>query len=144
MVKVLTYKDIDRVEWNALVNASATGTWFQGPEAYSFYESLPDLFQPFVLGVASLQLPPKGKRGTAYLRLLPKGKRGTAYLRLLPKGKRGTAYLRLLPIGKRGTAYLRLLPKGKRGTAYLRLFPKRKRGYCARVFRKSMGGAYSR
>ena len=42
--------------------SSKTGTWFQGPEAYSFYESLPDLFQPFVLGVASLQLPPKGKR----------------------------------------------------------------------------------
>ena len=37
------------MEWNALVNASASGTWFQGPEAYSFYESLPDLFQPFVL-----------------------------------------------------------------------------------------------
>lgn len=60
--RVLTYKDIDRVEWNALVNASATGTWFQGPEAYSFYESMPELFRPFVLGVASLQLPPKGKR----------------------------------------------------------------------------------
>ena len=42
--------------------SSKTGTWFQGPEAYSFYESLPDLFQPFVLGVASLQLPPKWKR----------------------------------------------------------------------------------
>ena len=60
--RILTYKEIDREEWRRLVASSKTGTWFQGPEAYSFYESLPDLFQPFVLGVASLQLPPKGKR----------------------------------------------------------------------------------
>ena len=33
--------------------SSKTGTWFQGPEAYSFYESLPDLFQPFVFAVKS-------------------------------------------------------------------------------------------
>lgn len=60
--RILTYKEIDREEWGRLMASSETGTWFQGPEAYSFYESLPDLFQPFVLGVASLQLPPKGKR----------------------------------------------------------------------------------
>lgn len=60
--RILTYKEIEREEWRRLVASSKTGTWFQGPEAYSFYESLPDLFQPFVLGVASIQLPPKGKR----------------------------------------------------------------------------------
>lgn len=51
-MRVLTYKDIDREEWNALVKASATGTWFQGPEAYEFFASMPELFKPFVVGVA--------------------------------------------------------------------------------------------
>ncbi len=51
--RVLTYKEIDREEWRRLVASSKTGTWFQGPEAYSFYESLPDLFQPFVFAVKS-------------------------------------------------------------------------------------------
>ena len=45
------YKDIDRAEWSALVKASAIGTWFQSPEAYEFYVSLPELFRPFVLGL---------------------------------------------------------------------------------------------
>ena len=36
--------------------SSKTGTWFQGPEAYSFYESLSDLFQPFVVAVKSEEL----------------------------------------------------------------------------------------
>ena len=40
---------------------SATGTWFQTPEAYGFYESLPELFTPFVVGVASPKPSPKGK-----------------------------------------------------------------------------------
>ena len=35
---------------------SSTGTWFQGPEAYCFYESLPDLFRPFVVAVKSDEL----------------------------------------------------------------------------------------
>ena len=50
--KILTYDAIDRTEWGRLVRESETGTWFQSPEAYSFYESLPDLFKPFVVGVA--------------------------------------------------------------------------------------------
>ena len=51
-MRVLTYKDIDREEWNALVKASATGTWFQTPEAYEFFASMPELFQPFVVAVS--------------------------------------------------------------------------------------------
>ena len=51
-MNILTYDNIDRVEWSRLVETSATGTWFQGPEAYSFYESLPELFRPFVVGIA--------------------------------------------------------------------------------------------
>lgn len=45
------YNNIDRAEWSALVKASATGTWFQTPEAYCFYESMPEFFRPFVVAV---------------------------------------------------------------------------------------------
>ena len=45
------YNNIDRTEWSALVKASATGTWFQTPEAYCFYESMPEFFRPFVVAV---------------------------------------------------------------------------------------------
>lgn len=51
MTRMLTYGDIDRTEWRHLVLRSATGTWFQSPEAYAFYASLPALLQPFVLAV---------------------------------------------------------------------------------------------
>lgn len=34
------------------MKASATGTWFQTPEAYCYYESLPELFRPFAVGIA--------------------------------------------------------------------------------------------
>ena len=50
-MRVIGYKDIDRAEWSALVKASATGTWFQTPEAYEFFASMPELFKPFVVGV---------------------------------------------------------------------------------------------
>ena len=51
-MKILSYKEIDRAEWGALVAASATGTWFQSPEAYAFYASMPELFKPFAVAVA--------------------------------------------------------------------------------------------
>lgn len=47
---ILTYEQIDRTEWEELVKASATGTWFQTPKAYDFFASMPDLFAPFVIG----------------------------------------------------------------------------------------------
>ena len=53
MIKILTYNEIDRGEWSRLVQTSATGTWFQTPEAFEFFESMPNLFRPFVVGVAS-------------------------------------------------------------------------------------------
>lgn len=59
--KILTYEQIDREEWSRLVASSATGTWFQTPEAYDFLASMPELFQPFVIGVASPQPSPAGK-----------------------------------------------------------------------------------
>ena len=51
MLSILTYNDINRDNWSALVRTSATGTWFQKPEAYDFLASTPDLFKPFVFGV---------------------------------------------------------------------------------------------
>ena len=52
MKRILTYDEIDREEWSRLVASSATGTWFQAPEAYSFYESMSEIFMPFVVAVA--------------------------------------------------------------------------------------------
>lgn len=52
MMRLIEYKDIDRAEWGALVAVSSTGTWFQSPEAYDFYASLPELFRPFAIGLA--------------------------------------------------------------------------------------------
>ena len=53
MCNVLTYEQIDRTEWSRLVQNSSTGTWFQTPEAYDFFASMPDLFMPFVIGIAN-------------------------------------------------------------------------------------------
>ena len=53
MTRILTYKQIDRQQWSELVRTSETGTWFQSPEAYDFYASLPELMEPFVYGVES-------------------------------------------------------------------------------------------
>lgn len=50
--QILTYDQIDRAEWSQLVRESATGTWFQTPEAYDFFASQPELFTSFVLGIA--------------------------------------------------------------------------------------------
>jgi len=52
LVRVVTYNEIDRAEWSRLVQTSATGTWFQTPEAFEFFESMPELFRPFVIGIA--------------------------------------------------------------------------------------------
>ena len=51
MHKVVVNKEINRTEWSSLVAASTTGTWFQTPEAYDFYASMPELFKPFAVGV---------------------------------------------------------------------------------------------
>ena len=51
MNKILTYNQIDRQQWSELVRMSETGTWFQSPEAYDFFASLPELIEPFVYGV---------------------------------------------------------------------------------------------
>ena len=47
MTRILTYKQIDRQQWSELVRMSETGTWFQSPEAYDFFASMPELMEPF-------------------------------------------------------------------------------------------------
>lgn len=39
-------------EWDALASRSLWATWFQTPEAYALFASLPDEFKPFVYGVS--------------------------------------------------------------------------------------------
>lgn len=51
MIRILTYKEIDRVEWSRLVQTSAIGTWFQTPKAYEFFASQPELFKPFAIAI---------------------------------------------------------------------------------------------
>ena len=60
--RILTYEQIYRTEWSRLVQASATGTWFQTPEAYEFFASMPELFVPFSVGIEAYSQPlPEGK-----------------------------------------------------------------------------------
>ena len=46
-----TYNSISRSAWAEMVRKSTTGNWFQTPEAYDFYASQPELFQPFVVAI---------------------------------------------------------------------------------------------
>lgn len=50
--KILTYEHIDRAAWAELVKTNTTGTWFQTPEAYEFFASMPELFRPFVMAIS--------------------------------------------------------------------------------------------
>lgn len=52
-MKIVVGKDIIRAEWEALVKASATGTWFQTPEAYEFFAGQAESFRPFAIAVAN-------------------------------------------------------------------------------------------
>ena len=51
MIKILTYNEIDKHQWQALVEQSPTATWFQTPEAYDFYMSVPCEMTPYAIGV---------------------------------------------------------------------------------------------
>ena len=51
MIQILTYNEINKQQWQLLIEQSATATWFQTPEAYQFYASLPAEMQPFAVGV---------------------------------------------------------------------------------------------
>ncbi len=48
-------ENIDRQQWERLVNESSTATWFQTFEAYRFYVSLPEVLTPFVVAIKRSQ-----------------------------------------------------------------------------------------
>ena len=50
MIKVLTHNQIDKQQWQELIEASATATWFQTDEAYQFYASVSEMI-PFATAV---------------------------------------------------------------------------------------------
>lgn len=52
LVTILSYSEIDRAEWGALVAGAETATWFQTEAAYLFFASLPMMMHPFAYGVA--------------------------------------------------------------------------------------------
>lgn len=62
-MKIITkYEQIDKAQWAGLVQCSNTATWFQTSEAYEFYASLPELFYPFVVAIASSDLQKGGEK----------------------------------------------------------------------------------
>ncbi len=53
---VLTAAQIDQKAWKRLTLTCQTGTWFQLPEAYTFFASLPEIMEPFVVAVSTPEL----------------------------------------------------------------------------------------
>ena len=51
MTQLLTYPDIAPQQWQALIDRSPYATWFQTPEAYEFYASLPEEMTPFAVAI---------------------------------------------------------------------------------------------
>ena len=51
MIQILTYDQIDQLQWQELVQSSPVTTWFQTDEAYRFYQSVGDM-QAFAYGVS--------------------------------------------------------------------------------------------
>ena len=62
MIKILTYDQIDQLQWQDLIQSSPVATWFQTDEAYRFYQSVGGM-RAFAYGVveASPKSSPKGK-----------------------------------------------------------------------------------
>lgn len=48
---IIKHNRINTEQWANLLKESSTATWFQSAEAYNFYASMPDLFDPFVYAV---------------------------------------------------------------------------------------------
>ncbi len=51
MLRILTYNEIDLTQWRTLVEQSPYATWFQTPEAYDFYVSVPNEMTSYAVGV---------------------------------------------------------------------------------------------
>lgn len=50
MIQIFTYNEINKQQWQLLLEQSATATWFQTPEAYQFYASVAEM-TPFAYGI---------------------------------------------------------------------------------------------
>lgn len=50
-MRILSANNIDRNAWSRLVASSATGTWFQTPEAFDFFNAQKELFKPFAIAI---------------------------------------------------------------------------------------------
>ena len=48
---IVGIKDIKREQWRKLLEVSPTASWFQSPEAYDFYISIPQIMTAFVVAV---------------------------------------------------------------------------------------------
>ncbi len=48
---ITNIEDINRQQWEQLVAESSVATWFQTPEAYDFFASLPNILTPFVVAL---------------------------------------------------------------------------------------------
>ena len=51
MIQILTYDQIDQLQWQELIQTSALATWFQTDEAYRFYQSVGGM-RAFAYGVS--------------------------------------------------------------------------------------------
>lgn len=51
MIKIQTYNEIDKQQWQLLIKQSPTATWFQTQEAYQFYASHKNEMMPQAIGV---------------------------------------------------------------------------------------------
>lgn len=51
MTRILTYNEIDKRQWQELVETSPTASWFQIPEAYDFYMLVYSELTPFVYAI---------------------------------------------------------------------------------------------
>ncbi len=50
---MVIFRHIDMKQWNDLTQKSSTASWFQTPQAYSFYEEVADELTPFAYAVLS-------------------------------------------------------------------------------------------
>ena len=64
MIKIQTYNEIDKQQWQLLIEQSPTATWFQTPEAYEFYKSVPEEMMPFAIGVSECKVEGVECKGT--------------------------------------------------------------------------------
>jgi hypothetical protein len=48
---ITNHTDINIQQWQQLLSESPVASWFQSPETYRFFCSLPELMEPFIVAV---------------------------------------------------------------------------------------------